>query len=184
MIIRNTILLIAVLSTSYSSAQEETKLESNEIRGKSKVEEYYSTTGILLEKQFHQIGNVKGVEVQMLQVIDLGAKTEMRALRFEMSISTQYSSDTKVAVIDKDEVEGLVRALELIQVSVIPTTRNAYTEVSYTSRSGFQVGCYFDAKKVQWKAFVQVDKYSSRSHVFMNNEDLGQLTEFIKQAHL
>ena len=159
-------------------------VESTETRSKSKAEEFYSSSGKLIEKQFHDLGTVKGLEVQMLQVIDLGERTEVRALRFEMTYSTQYTSQSKIAVIDKDEVAGLIQALKLIQEKVIPTTRNTYTEVSFTSRSGFLVGSFFDVKKLQWRAYVRVDQYSSNSTVYMSTEELAQLLALVEQAHL
>jgi hypothetical protein len=48
----------------------------------SNAEQYYMESGKILEKQFHEAGKVRGLEVQVLQIIDHAEKSEIRALRF------------------------------------------------------------------------------------------------------
>ncbi len=101
-----------------------------------------------------------------------------------LNTSTQYVTKSRVGIIDKDEVESLIKAMRLVKEKVLPTTRNAYTEVTYKSRGGFEVGCYFDPKKVKWQAYVRVQEHYSDALVSLSPEEFSQLLGFIESAHL
>ncbi len=114
----------------------------------SKAEEYYTRSGKIIETQFHTLGTIRNVNIKMLQIFDHAEHVELRAIKLDMQTEGQFSR-YRAAIIDKDEVDDLLTALKLMRDKIYPTTRNTYTEVSYNSRSGFEVGCYFEPSKMK-----------------------------------
>jgi hypothetical protein len=61
-----------------------------------------------------------------------------------------YTSDTKVASLDSDEIEGLIKSIKNLKTNVFPSTRDTYTEVTNKSRTGFETRAYYDIGKLKW----------------------------------
>jgi len=157
--------------------------QQTKIQELSNAEQFSTQSGTLIEKQFIDIGNVKSIDVQVLKLIDLVSGKKMSALRLEYKYKGTYSSDTKVASLDTDELDGLIKSLNTIQTTIIPSTRETYTEVTFTSRTGFKAGAFYSVDSNKWRAFLQLEKYDSDSNVFISTEDLTALLVLIKQAN-
>jgi hypothetical protein len=149
---------------------------------KSQAEEFSSQAGTLMQKEFVDIGAVKGLKVRVLKMTDLLSKKSVNALRFEYDYKASYGSDTKIAVIDKDEVAALESSLTMMKTNIMPATMANYTEVTFSSRSGFQAGCYNEAGKADWTPFVKVEKFDGKSYVFMKAEDIDALLQLVQSA--
>jgi len=61
---------------------------------------------------------------------DLNNGTSKSALRFEYEYKSSYSSDSKIASLDLDEIDGLIKSMKNLQSTVFPSTRDIYTEVT------------------------------------------------------
>lgn len=142
-------------------------------REQSKLEAFSARSGTVIERQFIDIGDVRGVKIQVYKVMDLVSKTNISGLRFEYTVRSSYSTDDKIAVLDSDEVDGLIKTIDMLKATVFPSTRDSYTEVEYRSRGGFEAGAYYSDKK--WTAFLKLEKYDSKSIVTMRTEDLDAL---------
>jgi hypothetical protein len=147
----------------------------------SKIEAFSARSGSLMQRQFIKLGDLQGgVNIQIYRLTDLLSKTTISGVRFEYEVKSSYSTDTKIAVLDADEVDGLIKSIEALQTTIFPTTPDTYTEITYRSRGGFEAGAYFaDAK---WKTYLKLEKYDSKSIVFMRIEDLTELLAILKQA--
>jgi len=144
----------------------------------SKTEAFSSKSGSLIQKEFILIGEIKGCKIQVMTVSDLINNASIKSLRFEYK--DKYVSGTKIAVLDSDEVDGLITSIKIMQSKILPTTPSNYTEVSYTSRGGFQTGCYIS--KGAWSPFVKLEKFDSNSYVLIDTNDLQPLLLLIEQA--
>ncbi len=148
----------------------------------SNADQFSAKAGTLIEKQFIDIGIVKGVEVKVLKLKDLNDGTMRTALRLEYEYKSSYTSDTKIASLDSDEIDGLIKSINNLQANVFTSTRETYTEVTFKSRTGFEAGAYYDIDKGKWTAYIQLEKYDSKSSVFMNTEDFVTLLSLIEKA--
>ena len=108
---------------------------------------------------------------------DLISNSKSSGLRFE----TQ-SSDTKIAVLDADEVDALIKAIKILTNKVLNSSRTNYTEVNFISRCGFEAGCYFDKDKVSWTAYLKLVKYESNSYVWLDKVDFTLLLSLLTSA--
>lgn len=150
-------------------------------KASTQAEEFSAQSGTLMERAFVDIGTVKNLKVRVLKIKDLISSKEVNALRFEYETGGTYGS-TKIASLDSDEIDGLVKSIKALQNSVFTSTREVYTEVTFKSRSGFQAGAYFSVDKSKWTGFVQVDKFDSKSLVFITPEDFTKLLELVEMA--
>jgi len=121
-----------------SSIQSQTK--EKEL---SNAEQFSNQAGTLVEKTFINIGKVKDVKVTVMKIRDLNSDVIKNGLRFEYENKGSYTSDTKIAVLDQDDIDGIVKSMNNMIVNIFNTTKTNYTEVTFKSRSGFEAGCYF-----------------------------------------
>jgi len=93
----------------------------------SKLEAFSLKSGTLLEKQFIDAGELKGVKVQTYIIADLITGVKVTGIRLEKTVSDRYSSDTKTAALDLDEVDGLIKSITTLKTKVFllqePVTR-------------------------------------------------------------
>lgn len=160
-----------------SFAQTSTK---EKVKEQSNAEIFSNQAGTLIQKEFEDVGSVKKCGIQIAKFADLISGRTSKAVRFEFNYSSAYSSDTKLALLDVDEIDGLIKSLKLIQEKIFPTSPTNYTEVSFRSRSGFEAGCF--SNKGSWSTYLQLERYDKNSYVFMDKEHLGILLTLLEQA--
>jgi hypothetical protein len=169
-------LFIALLMTTLAFSQAKIEKQTTQ------AEQFSATAGTLIEKQFVDIGKVKGISVQVMKLKDLNSGTTKSALRFEYDYKSSYSSDTKVATLDLDEIDGLLKSMNNLKTNVFPSTRDVYTEVTFRSRTGFEAGSYYDVDKKKWVAYCKLEKFDNNSEVFLNTDDFSAMLVFVEQA--
>ncbi|WP_192822788.1 hypothetical protein [Rufibacter sp. LB8] len=148
----------------------------------SKADLFSAKSGTLIEKEFLDVGKVKGVEVQVMVLKDLINAAKTSAVRFSAVTGSGYSAGTKLGSVDADELDGLIKSIKLIQSSLLTSTPANYTEVSFTSRGGFEAGCYYSQDKKKWSAYLKLSRFDSNSMVFMSPEELVQVLTLLEQA--
>lgn len=146
----------------------------------SNIEKFSAKSGTLIEKKFVDVGTMKSAKLQVLTLTDLISNAKVSGVRFEKETATRYSTDTKTAFLDQDEIDGLIKSINLIKTKVLPTTPESYTEVVFSSRSGFSAGCYYDSGK--WTAFIKLERLDKDSYVYMQAEDFDALAALLQQA--
>jgi len=149
-------------------------------REQSNIEKFSAKSGTLIEKQFVDIGTIKGVKVQLLIITDMIASTKVSGVRMEYVASSRYTTDAKITFLDSDEVDGLIKSINILKSKVLNSTRDNYTEIVFRSRSGFEAGGYFSEAK--WTTFVKLERFDRDSYVFMKPEDFDSLLALLQQA--
>jgi hypothetical protein len=163
------------LCTFYSNAQSVSKEKEQ-----SNAEIFSAKSGTLMQKEFLALSNIKNCKIEVLHFTDLITSSKQSGLKFSMDVVTSYSTDTKSAMLDADEIDGLMKSIKLIQEKVLVTTPATYTEVNYRSRSGFEAGCF--TSKGSWSCYLKLEKFDGKSYVWINTEDLANLYSILEQA--
>jgi hypothetical protein len=171
--ITKSILVIFLLGATITFAQTKEQELSN-------AEKFSIKAGALIQKEFEEIGSVKGAKISIVFYTDLISNTKQSALKFEYVNVDKYSSDTKSAVLDVDEVDGLIKSIKIIQERILPTIVTNYTEVSFKSRGGFDAGCFWS--KESWSTYLKLEKYDGDSYVFLGQDDFPTLLELLEYA--
>lgn len=146
------------------------------------AEQFGAQVGTLVERQLVEVGSVKRIEVKVLMLKDLIGGTIKKALQFEYEYASSYSQETKIANLDPDELDGLIKSIHELQTNVFPTTRKTYTEVAFRSRTGFEIGADFIPDQTKWVAYSKLARADDNSRVSLTAEDFGMLLGLIEKA--
>lgn len=157
-------------------------------KDQSNIEKFSSKSGTLIEKRFVDIGKINGVtfksfvvvEIQVLFLTDMINTGKAVGVRFEFQMDSSNSGDTQIAFLDQDEVDGLIKSINIIKTKVFLTKPVDYTEVIFTSRSGFSLACYKD--NANWGLSMKAEKYDRDSNVLLKTEALDTLLDLLQKA--
>jgi len=168
----STILLVSSLNLISQTAKE----------NQSNAEIFESKPGALIETQFIEVGFVDLIELRVMKIKDINSGTAKSALRFEYQTSNQIISHTKLAVVDEDELEGLMDALNTLIFKAFKSEKKYYTEITFQSRSGFVAGGYYMVDKKKWMSYIQLNKSDSKSTVTLSIDEFENFLNLLKQA--
>jgi hypothetical protein len=167
--------LLILLFTSFFSYSQE--LRNQDIRQESKLDLFSKKSGTLIEKEFIKVGKIGAVVMDVVIIKDLIDNSKLSGVKFEY-YSTTYGS--RYNFIDSDEVDGLIKSLEIMKSSLLTYIRSNYTEVIYQSRSGFEAGAYCD--QTGWKLFIKIDEDYKDSFSSLKLEDLNKFLTLLQDA--
>ncbi len=170
---------IALLSTASMRVSAQSEQPSKDL---SNVEKFNRRSGKIFQKEFIPLGVVKTCEVTVYRTTDLISKEKISGVRFSYEHVSRGSSDTKIAVLDADEIDGLIKSIEIIKSNVLPVKPENYTEVTFASRSGFEAGCFGGKDNKDWSAYIKLEKYDSRSFVFLESAELESIIPLLVKA--
>jgi hypothetical protein len=148
----------------------------------SNAEIFSSKPELLIEKQFIEIGFVDLIELRVMKVKDLNSGRTMSAIRFEYQTTNQIFSQTKLAIVDEDEIDALTASVNTIITKEFISEKEVYTEVTFQSRSGFVAGGYYTIDKKKWIPFIQLDRHDSKSTITISFSDFSHFLNLLKQA--
>jgi len=148
----------------------------------SQADQFSARSGALIQKEFIEIGNAKALDIKIIRIKDLNSGSKISALRFEYTYPSAYSSDTYIATLDSDEIDGLIKSISNIQNNVFNTTCSNYTEYIYRSRGGFEFGAFYSKEEQKWSPFVKLDKYTNKSLYPLKIEDIINFLSLIQKA--
>lgn len=169
------IILISVLTVNLSYGQ--TKTTEKEL---SNAQKFSSKAGTLIQKEFLEVGTIKKALIKVIHYKDLISLDSVSSVKFEYEVVGKYSSDTKAASLDADEIDGLIKSMKMMQEKVFIATPLNYTEVTYKSRGGFEAGCYWS--KGDWSTYLKLEKFDGKSYVFLKKEDFPELLTLLEKA--
>lgn len=149
-------------------------------KAQSQAEEFSLRTGTLIKKAFVPVGRMKGVEMEVLVFTDLISGKSQKALRMKYEHRGKYSTSTKSAVLDADEVESLLKSISILQEKVFTSTELNYTEVTFKARGGFEAGAFLS--KGNWSTYLKLERFDKDSYVFLKQEDFETLKGMLKTA--
>lgn len=160
------IMLVPIFCFSQSDKTDKTQ---------SKIEGISTKSGVLLKKSYLNIGKVKSVDFQVLEITDVTSKQRTKGLRIETAETGTYSSGSAVAFIDEDEIDGLINALQQFKELVLQSVPENDVEYIFTSRTGFTAFLYNYKKK--WVFNIKVDKYKANSQPYWDG--VGELEQML-----
>jgi hypothetical protein len=154
--------------------------QNKAIEQKSNTEAFYAKTGILIQKEYIKVGKFnRQLDIDILNITDINSNEKISGLKFELEVYSKFGNSTKNAFVDKDEVEDIIKTLEFIQKNTFKSIPPNYTELSFTSRSGMQIGCYYS--KGKWTAFTKLERYGDSS-IWFSVEETTELYNLIINA--
>ena len=145
------ILLVLLCSVAVSNAQEK------ETENRSKAALFEESKGSLIRKDFYNLPKVGGLENNVLILTDIFTGTKIGCLRMEYYYN---DFDYCAGYIDFEELDAAIKSLSYIKETILHTTPDVYTEFSFNSKDGVQLGTYFNEKTQKWVVFICIREFS------------------------
>jgi hypothetical protein len=149
---------------------------------KSRLELFEANTSTVLIKGTDDIGALAGklgvVTVKCRETKD--ATTGLREFGVIVTV-TQAEGIEDTTVVDFDELDGLLRALDYISKVEWSITSLGHFEASFTTKSGLKVATYSSRRTTTVEAQVMSNRLM-RSRSFLTTTHLTQLRTLIEQA--
>ncbi|WP_126972887.1 hypothetical protein [Gynurincola endophyticus] len=163
-------ILILVSTNIYS--QEKTTSD------KSKIQNFSLKTGSMIQKEFFPLGSVKKISIDKLVLTDVLTKVKLTGVKIKTSVVKSYSTSESSCFLDLDEIEEIIKSSNFVLKMDAPG--EIYTEFQFTSKEGFKAGSF--SSKGEWAYFIQLDKYSNDSLVFMSKGEFEQFIAVLKSV--
>ena len=149
---------------------------------RSNLEIFEATTGAVLIRGTDEAGFVQGrsggITLKCRETRDVA--TNRREFGVAV-IVTQESGYEDTTVVDYDELDHLIRALDYITKVDWAISSMGHFEAGYTTRSGFKVASYSSRRSGTVEAFALSNRLV-RSRVQLTLAQLTQLHTFLEQA--
>lgn len=177
---KKVLFMLVVLFCLSANAQEKKEEESS----KSKTVELLKKDGVLLKKDFYDIGKVAGVTFQNIVITDISTGQKTGALRIETSYYSSIGTDTYIGTLDYDELAGCIKSLSYIKDNIITTMPENYVECEYKTKDGVSLGAYLSSTKKEkiWKIYIRTKSYTNRSQEFMKSENIIEIISLLNQS--
>ena len=153
--------------------------EMDSKESKSELVEFFSKDGVFLRKDFYDIGNIGGIEFKnvIFTYVSTGEK------RGGMRISTSSSAGERIGIIDGDELDKCIEALEYMKDEISHPVPENDVEFQYTSKDGMRIGAYVFlhlGRTRMWRIFIQLNIYNEDSTINLKPESMEKLIAVIK----
>lgn len=148
----------------------------------SKTEAFANQTGVLIEKKFIELGYLDQADVRLQKMKNLSNRQTAYGMRFEYLPGNEVVSNVRIAYIDSDEMDELVKAIAIIHSDIVNKKPKELNEITFVCRSGLVVGYFFDITKNKWILYIQLQQGDSRSTIKIGDNGFKQLLDFIKEA--
>ncbi|GAB3555293.1 hypothetical protein [Spirosoma fluminis] len=174
------LLLVLLFLPLCATAQQTAKKSIEAEKELSNAERFSEKSGTLIKREYEDVGTLKKCKIQIATFTDIISGQKTKALRFEYEAYTSLGADTKLALLDADEIDGLIKSINYLQTDLLQSKPANYTEGYYRSRGGFECGCFSGDKG--WSAFMKLERFDSKSYVFIKPEDLTELLALLAAA--
>ena len=176
------VLFVAAMALPISAQVGEKVSDSAPKAASTRFEAFTSTNGRLMIREFYDVASPKlmfgSAETRVIRVTDTSSGESVLAVRVSYTGEGKYDRATS-AILDQDEVGALANAADymLKNESKIVAEATACTEVTFTSRSGFQAGFYTQPGTNKSACYLRVGAET----VFLTNlSDLATFVEAIQ----
>jgi hypothetical protein len=165
-------LLITMTNLTFGQAETSEKEISN-------AEKFFNKSGALIQKEFFDIGDLKKCNIQIARFTDIINNQKINAVRIVL-VDISSPPLTGVAYLDADEIDGLVKSINIIQEKVLPNVATNMTSVSFKSKGGLVVSC--SSNKESWIICMKIEGTIGVAYVFLDDDDLPKLIELLEQS--
>lgn len=151
-----------------------------DLESESKFEKVLLKKGTLLTKEFIDVGDfgdyLTKCTCQKAILTDVETTEKYYALRLSSRYyNSEYDSGTIIGVLDLDEIESAITTLKYVKEHI--SEAENYTEITYTSSSGMELGGYHNDS--EFGAFI---KFNSRITNIYSMQDLDSMITLFEEV--
>lgn len=117
------------------------------------------------------------LKFQRASITDIETGSEYLAVRITTGYYTsQYSNGEAIGVMDADEVDGAIKALQYIKENI--NSLKDYSEIVYKASSGMEVGAYYSS--TESKIYVKINSNATKFYSTVKIDELIKAFETVK----
>lgn len=152
----------------------------------TKIEQAVLTKNFLFKQEVFSVDNIEAFRIDAIKVTNLENFSIISGLKVVHKIKIGKELKTFNNYIDSDEIDGLLTTLQYMKTILkSKTIPNSYTEIKYTTKSGFQMMLFtvLNLKnKLDWSFMSQSNIENEKTLVLLQNEDIEKLQKTTEQA--
>lgn len=172
------ILLLLCLLTASAFAQADAQ--------KTKIEGAIFTKGNLYKQEVFSLDNIPAFRLDAVRVTNLEKFSITSGVRVVQKVQVGKELKTFNNYIDAEEIDGLITSLQYMKTILkSKTTPGSYTEIKFTTASGFQVLLFTVLNiqnKLDWNFMAQSNISNDKTIVALSNDDIEKLQKTLEQA--
>ena len=142
------------------------------------LEDFASRYGVVIQREFTRIGDFANLRVDVVKESDLLAKNSMHGVRISGNVGQGATRET--AFIDADEMDGLLKAIDVLRTSAFSTTPENFTDIVYRTRGGLAIGAVYANRR--WTAYLTLDRSDPRTSIGVEASDIDSLRGLLAKA--
>ena len=152
----------------------------------TKIEQAVFTKSYLFKQEVFSVENIPAFRIDAIKITNLENFSITNGLKVVHKVQVGKELKTFNNYIDTDEIDGLNTALQYMKTILkSKTIPNSYTEIKYTTKSGFQVMLFTVLNiqnKLDWSFLSQTNISIDKTLVVLTNADIDKLQKTIEQA--
>ena len=152
----------------------------------TKIEQAVFTKSYLFKQEVFSVENIPAFRIDAIKITNLENFSLTNGLKVVHKVQVGKELKTFNNYIDADEIDGLNTALQYMKTILkSKTIPNSYTEIKYTTKSGFQVMLFTVLNiqnKLDWSFLSQTNISIDKTLVVLTNADIDKLQKTIEQA--
>lgn len=169
--------MMAVLFLGISANAQDSKQEES----KSTVVKLLKKDGVLLRKDFYDIGKVDGVTFENIIITDISTGEKSGALRLKTFHYSSLGTDTYIGTLDFDELSGCIKSLTYMKNNIMTSTPENYTECEYRTKDDVCLGAYLE-KENTWSIYVKTRDYINDSREVLNSGKIDDIIRLLNNS--
>lgn len=147
-------------------------------------EKFANQTGVLISKEYIEMGFMDQIDFRFVKMKNLFTNETASGLRLEYMPGNEIINSAKIAYIDSDEQDALIKAIKILQVSVLNTKYSNQSDFTFRCRSGLVIGYFYDANKSKWQPFIQINYKDPQSTIRVENDSFAYLFKLLEDVKL
>ncbi len=152
----------------------------------SKIEQAVNTKGYLFKQEVFSVDNIPAFRIDAIKITNLENFSITNGLRIVHKVQIGKELKTFKNYVDYNEIDELTTSLQYIKTILkSKTIPGNYTEIKYTTQSGFQVMLFTVLNiqnKLDWNFVVQTNTTEEKTLITLTNEDIDKLQKVLEQA--
>lgn len=171
------LIILALMMPMFLNAQEK------EAKSNSKTVEFLKKDGSIFKKEFYKLPYIgtnfySKMEDEVLIITDLKTNEKRGCFR----LKTKSSNNEYIGTLDPDELDAAIMSLEKMLNDIVPNQTDTYTEVTYKTRDGVEIGTFVNKNGKDWTFYVQTKSYTNSSFASFKSDEMTVLVDNLKKA--
>lgn len=152
----------------------------------TKIEQAVLTKNFLFKQEVFSVDNIAAFRMDAIKITNLENFSITNGLKVIQKVQVGKELKTFYNYIDADEIDGLLTTFQYMNTILkSKTVPSSYTEIKYTTKSGFQIMLFTVLNlrnKLDWSFVAHTNIDNEKTLTLLQNEDIDKIQKTLEQA--